>query len=632
LTLGLFPLKRLDDDIVVRISGEEIYRERLKLGPEQIWRGEIPTAGPAEDILIEVGDKLRHEVSSAAEDPGRPLEFRNVTDVSAEGLFLQGRALERERRYIEALEKFMECLDVEPLHVRALSRTAEIYDRRGEPLKALEYAGRALRLSMYDPEANYVFGIAARRAGRLVDAKESLGWAARSPEFRTAARLQLAEIAVKENRLPAAEEEARKALDSDAHNVNAIELLAVSHRLVGAKKEAVRTIARILDVDPLNHLARFEKYLISGDPEDLEHFQSLIRNELPHETYLELAAFYTRIGLRADATTALRNAPRQAEVLYWLAYLLHQADSPERETVLDLASEASPFLVYPFREEAIPIFQMAVAARPSDWKPKYYLGLIYWGKGRFAEARDLFEMCEGSDFAPFYLTRGTLFEPVDPERALADYQEAVRMERTSWRAHHRLTDFHLRHGRPGAALASAREAVDTHPGLVTLRIDLVKALIAEKAYREAASILEEIESLPYEGASGIHRLYQETHVALGLEAMRARAWESAIEHFEKSKLYPERLGTGAPFYPDFRLQDYMESLCYDRLGRKDEAEERRKTIYDYTILHGAERTIHSYFGGLILRHYGKREDRLRARELMSRRPPAQVLAVLRIMN
>ncbi len=45
--------------------------------------------------------------------------------------------------------------------------------------EALGYAEKALEEDMYDAEANYVYGVIARRMGKYADAKETFGWAAR---------------------------------------------------------------------------------------------------------------------------------------------------------------------------------------------------------------------------------------------------------------------------------------------------------------------------------------------------------------------------------------------------------------------------------------------------------------------
>jgi len=80
------------------------------------------------------------------------------------------------------------------MHTRALCRVAELYCRRGEYRKALSYVEKSLKKAIYDPEANYIYGVIARQLGDLINAKESLGWAARSLKYRSGAYCQLAEI------------------------------------------------------------------------------------------------------------------------------------------------------------------------------------------------------------------------------------------------------------------------------------------------------------------------------------------------------------------------------------------------------------------------------------------------------
>src|SRR5512141_297914 len=362
LELGIFALRTIANDLTVRAAGREIYTERLALVPEQVWKKTVPLAGVAatEPLEVRLGAKPLFETAPEADNLERPLHFSTPSGSSAEALFLQARGLERERRLPEALDRYLAAVAEEPLHVRALTRAAELYTRRGEPARGLEYAGRALEVSMYDPEANYVYAVAARRMGHMVDAKETLGWAARSPQFAAVAFVQSAEIAIVEKAYARATDLTRRALDAEAADVNALEIRAVAERLDGRMAEARTTLDRLEALDPLDHLGRFERYLLGRKPAALEACRGLIRNELPHETWLEMAAFYARLGLISDAVESLKAAPPQATVLYTLAYLLRESAPAESAAYLDKASAASPFLVFPFREEEIAVFSWAL--------------------------------------------------------------------------------------------------------------------------------------------------------------------------------------------------------------------------------------------------------------------------------
>ena len=124
----------------------------------------------------------------------RPLNFHNYDTKTLEGLYQSAERAEKSRDYRTALNQYLECIQRDPTSVRALTRLSAVYYRRAEYAKALEYARRALDFVMYDPDANYFYALISRRLGDFVDAKETLGWAARSMKYRSSAYCELAEI------------------------------------------------------------------------------------------------------------------------------------------------------------------------------------------------------------------------------------------------------------------------------------------------------------------------------------------------------------------------------------------------------------------------------------------------------
>jgi hypothetical protein len=55
-------------------------------------------------------------------------------------------------------------------------------------------------------------------------------------------------------------------------------------------------------------------------------------------------------------------------------------------------------------------------------------------------------------------------------------------------------------------------------------------------------------------------------LALALEALKKGQYAQAIERVQGSREYPERLGTGKPHNPDYRVQDALEMLCQAGAG------------------------------------------------------------------
>ena len=143
-------------------------------------------------------------------------------------------------------------------------------------------------------------------------------------------------------------------------------------------------------------------------------------------------------------------------------------------------------------------------------------------------------------------------------------------------------------------------------------------------------MLENTVALPFEGATEIHGLFVKCQIEVALKNMKKRNTIKAIDYLEGSKRYPENLGTGKPYDPDFRLQDYLIALCYDTMGEKGKAEEKRKSIYEYTLQHWKEQRRNQYIGGLILQYFGEHE---KARQLLKKgKPSKEVLEIMKTMR
>ena len=609
ITLGFFALQALDEDLVVYTGEKEVFREHLTLDPMDVYTKTLPLVVEKGRLQVIVGNKLTY-----SDDPGatlltRPLDFVDYDEQTAEGLYLAADRYHKAREYDSALPKYLACLNLEPLHIRALTGLAELYCWQGEYETALSYANKALQQVMYDPDVNYIYGVITRRLGKTVDAKETLGWAARSMKYRSTAYCQLAEIYLSEGNLDLALEYLNRSLEYNTRNIVAYQTLATAYRLRNEPDEARRTLDMLQELDPLNHPARFERYLLSQSKADLNRFTSMIRNELPHETYLETAMYYVNMGLYDDALLLFDTAPEQATMTYWQAYLLKDTDAKQSRKYLKKAAGLSPYLVFPFRQESIPVFQWAIDTQPDDWKARYYLGLIYWGKRRYEEASTLFDACgQQPDYAPFYIARSFLNKDMDTAQILADVERAHTLDPNDWKNWHHLIGAYNKHGMTDKALPIARDAAGRFPDEDVIRLDLARTFMNNRLYGECFSILETARMLPYEGQRDAHRLFVQCQIYLAIETMKQGHYTDAIRYLDGAREYPERLGTGKPFNPDYRIQDYLMMLCYEKTGKQSIAEEARQRIYTYTLQQSNTRRVsaaNQYLGALVLQHYGE---------------------------
>ena len=248
------------------------------------------------------------------------------------------------------------------------------------------------------------------------------------------------------------------------------------------------------------------------------------------------------------------------------------------------------------------------------------------------EAQALLDGCGDPEFAPLYHARAFFHRETDPERALREYRAAARTDPDGWRNWFRLLEFCNRAGYVELAYEEGGRAAARYPDSLPIQVEYVRTLLERRDYREAADVLDNLTVLPSEGATGVHGLYVRTHLQLALEEIGSGALKPAVDSLERSMSYPEHLGTGRPYNPDLRMQQYLQALCFLRLGEKDKAEALFDAIHRFSELQGRQdKGPHAYCGGLVFRRRGKTVSS-RAWLDRAERPSADVLEALRLLE
>ncbi len=571
LELRLFALERLDETIEVLDGDRVVFSARLNLAPAATWSQVIDPPVPADRLRVRAGRWLDYR--PAADDRlARPLESPKDFDWSSpQGLWLTGKEWIRQRDYAAAQAALDACLKKDPHYLPALADLAQVRYRAMDYQGAWDLARRGLAIDTYDPASNYYYGLASVRLDRPTDALDGFEVAASSPAFRSAALTEIAKVHLRRGDADAAARYADGALRTNADNLEALQLAVVVARLLGAG--GASAIDRLAALVPLSHAARFERYLAAKTPAAREAFVGGIRNEMPHETFLELAAWYHDLNRPADARAVLELAPPGTEVLYWLAWLQHQVGDPGAAATLRRAEAASPRLVFPFRSESVPVFEWA-ARETGTWRPTYYLALILWSHGEVNRARLLLDSCGTTpDFAPFYAARAKVFETSAPDRALADLRRAAEMDPGEWRFGKALTERYLRDRAVGPALETAGRYAAAFPANYILGMLHARTLLLSGRVADAAALLGRLQVLPFEGSTDGRRLYREAQLLLAAEAFSAGDRAAAAKHIAAAREWPEHLGAGRPYADDVdeRLEDWMAAQVLQREGKAQEA-------------------------------------------------------------
>ncbi len=576
LKIDWMSLENQSDSLNVLTSGFHILSRKLVLKPMEIFRDSIHWQGSVDQLVVKLGQDV------LTDDPGQPVNRplkapANFDWQSESGLLLRGSDLSKQKNYSEAEVYLMQALGKNPNLVPALTQMAQIRYRQGLYDKAREFAGQALAINTYDPEANYFWGLSNEQTGHDSDALDGFSVATLSPAFRQAAYLRIAYLAIKRKDWKEAESVISKCLETYPPNENAWNVKAMIDRKRGNSVSALTCLNEQLSLDPLNHFARFEKYLNTGTEADKNEFVSMIRQELPHETYIEMAIQYYEWNLAEEASRMLELAPVHPMVQVWQAYLLDKAgQNGAAEDKLNLALAASPELVFPFRPEMTKVFSWANKQKPS-WKWRYYEALIYWQHNQSKLAKSLFNACGTEpDFVPFYLAKAVLFQD-EPSIVSTSLEEAYRLDPASWRAGLELTKFYTLEKQLDKALLFGSKNYKIHPDICVVGLQYAQMLKLNGRYTDALGTLSHLEMLPAEGEVDAHSLFRETNILYALDQMKTGKWEKALLYLQKSETWPEHLGSGEPYLPDNRMTQFFAAYCYDKL--KDHSQADRSFTY-----------------------------------------------------
>jgi tetratricopeptide (TPR) repeat protein len=440
-------------------------------------------------------------------------------------------------------------------------------------------AKKALSIDTHDGGANYYYGLASLELGDVVNAKDGFTLASLSVPFRSAAYTELGKLYLTEKNFGRSLEYASKALDFNRYNMTAYQLQAICYRYLKETSKANNVLNIITSMDPLSAFVKTEKYF-STDGFG-KSIKNLFQNELPHESYMELANEYISKGLLEEGEQVLIASPESPIAYYWLAWIQNQRKINYQQS-LQKANELSPLLVFPFRSETVQVLQWA-SEQTDSWKPDYYLGLILKEKNRVAESVKLFmELKNAPDYAPFYAARAELMQN-DSVQAELDLKKAIQMDKEEWRYHKLLATHYINARKNENALSVASAYYRNHPENYVMGMLYAKTLLLNKRYKECDALLSKLNIIPFEGATEGRELYRETKLFLAMQEMNMKNYKKALQRINQSKIWPENLGVGKPYEEDIdtRLEDWLTYLSYQQLKNTAESQKALNKILQF---------------------------------------------------
>ncbi len=575
-TIYLSALQQISDELVVISKGEILKTFQIDKFPLQLFTTTFELSA-TENFKIVLGDrKLTYDSEDPQNAVDRPVDPNEDFDwESAYGLYVKGLELEKQRKYPEALKIYLESHKKEPGFSPALNRLAMSYYRIMNYAEALKYSNLSLSIDTYDALANYSSGLVHTALGNSAEAKSAFSIASHSMAYRAASYTELARIYLKEKDLNYTKLYLKKALAFNKFNVHALEMLAVTYRLDNKPEKAKSILKKIDALDASNSFLISEQVFLGlGKTED---FSTLITNELPSETYLELAMKYKGFGRDADAAAVLKLAPETPIVLLWLAQLEEKNASAKLEKALKMSAE----MVFPHRVESVEMLQSSIE-KNQNWKLKYYLALIYWNKGLLEKAQELMNQCKNEpNEVIFYLTKAEMFSNDDSviDQSL---ELALEINSSNWRLNMTKIERDLSKNNFESARKLSKKYMKLYPDKSRFGIEYAKSLMGLKSFEKCISFLNDLKVLPYEHATYGRVIYHKAGIQAAYRELERKNYKKAIYFADMAKAWPRNLGVGKPYDVDERLDVFIKALAYEKIGNTQKSNELYQTIANYS--------------------------------------------------
>jgi tetratricopeptide (TPR) repeat protein len=553
-SFGIYPYRNLTGKLsAVDTDGNHVYSEDVELKASVAFSGQIDAD------LKEIRFNGLRLWSTDEQITDRPAKINPEFSLeSAQGQMIHGIYLTGMRQYDKAEKKVDRALELDPVLLPALTLKSMLCLRKMEYEKAYEYAGKALAIDQYDPQANYISGQAAVRLGKVYDAMDRFEIAAITTELRSAAYTQLAFIYFREGDKETAAEYARKSLVGNAYNLTAYQILQQV-----APSDA--NLAKIDQLSPLCHFADAER-MLDGKLSS-EAFRNGIFEEFYWQNYIEFAAFYHNLGLDEKAAAILESCPdKNALISLWQAYL------KKDKAAIALAETQSVELVFPFRHESAEVLSWAVD-NGGSWKSRYLYAMLSDFLGHKERALALLEEND-ADYAPYYAYRGLLSDSKE------DMQKAAMLDPAQWRYGQHLAQMYYDSEDYTKAAEVAGEYFLKDKENFHIGDTYVKSLIALKQFKKADQVMSKLWILPFEGQSGSRAMYREIKVNLAADCMDRGKYKEAAKYLIEARQWPDRLGVGKPYdyLIDSTLENWMDAVLCQRTGDSAKAAEYMEIV------------------------------------------------------
>ena len=483
-------------------------------------------------------------------------------------------------------EYYLEALRRDPEFLPALKAIGEYYTRISRFEEALVYLDKAWKIECQynqnpeDGRVGYLRGISLKNLGRYDEAYDSFYRSAWSNNVISAAMCEICAIDGIRGDYELMIEHALCASEKEMRHPLAIPYASLAAMKLGNKKLALELINRSLNIDKLNHLARFVKVIITG--KGISAFFGAMKSS-PAQTCLDVAFDLLNAGFTEEAVTLLSKLPtsarKEAMVRYTLAYACEIIkDSELAKKYRTSASENKIVEAFPIRHGELLVLKSAIAANENDGFAKYLLGCQYYNMRKYEEAAKLFEDSIRSDdkfYIPYRNLALSYYNHLNrPQEAKDLLIKAIELNPNDSLLLSEAAGVMVRLNEN--KVENAKFLSDSSPEEKNDAICLALATVYNNAYMfdEAEAIMTSHKFTPAEGEEVlVAEPYMYSCLCRGRIAMKEKRFDDALLYFRKSQNIPRNLNVGFWNKSVLIPYRYNEAEALLALGKTKEAAE-----------------------------------------------------------
>jgi tetratricopeptide (TPR) repeat protein len=586
---------------LVRLSKEkgEAIEFRFDLSParpllqEQNWSGNKASLSLFADdgreiISAAIGsDSLRDDPPGSAFEPPLPFEIN-----SNEELYLVGLHLEQYRHATRSpVPYWRAALERDPLDSKCNNALGLWHMRRGEFETAETHFRKSIQrltarnANPRDGEAFYNLGECLRFQALAESNKQTIGdaysaffKATWNKAWAASAYLALAEIDCCRNDFELALEHINNALDLDLNNLKSWNLRTLILRKLGDGDLAEGSLLSTLRLDSLDTCARYlAKGTLAGDLQaalDVAH--DLVRAGLFSEAEELLLDHLQHSWDRRDLPDqSWGAAPLIWYTLGWIQAKQHKVD--ESGLSFEKGASISPDYCFPNRLEEIAVLKSAIASNSKDARAPYFLGNLFYARGRHEEAIKLWKRTAriDPDFSIPWRNSGIaeFNDHANPLAARRDYEKAFKVNPYDGRVLFELDQLAKRSGeRPRKRLERLSKSIALVKERDDLSVEISRLYNLNGQPEKALEILNSRQFKPWEGGEGqALSQYVRSNLALGREFLLKQDRARALDKFQSALTPPDGLGEVAHLLANQGDIHFWIANALALLDRKKEA-------------------------------------------------------------